>query len=149
MQLKDITKDAVLISENATYGEALDMMLASHTNTLLVTDTDGELVGEVSVSDLFDGMIPQVEDGDSALAHFSDDVRFAEALQQAKDTPVFEFMSADFHAITPDDNLVTIAAIAIGQGKARMPVVDHENHPIGMVSRQGLKQILAKYLHTH
>lgn len=147
MELKDITKEAVIISENATYGEALDMMLSKHTNTLLVAGEDGELVGEVSVSDFFDGMIPLTEDGDAAMSHFQDEESFKEALHLAKDTPVFEFMNADFHAITPDDDLVAVAAIAVGHGRARMPVVDHDNRPIGMVSRQGLKQILGKYLH--
>ncbi len=147
MQLKDITKEAVIISEDATYQEALDMMLNNHTNTLLVTGEDGVLVGEVSVSDLFDGMIPVTEDGDAAMEHFLDEEHFKEALHAAKDTPVFEFMSGDFHAITPDDDLVEVAAAAIAYGRARMPVVDHDNRPIGIVSRQGLKQILGKYLH--
>tara|TARA_B100000745_G_C20146277_1_gene393081 strand:+ start:279 stop:815 length:537 start_codon:yes stop_codon:yes gene_type:complete len=147
MELKDITKEAVIISENGTFAEALDMMLNNHTNTLLVSGEDGILVGEVSVSDLFEGMIPITEDGDAAMAHFADEMHFKEALHNAKETPVFEFMSSDFHAITPDDDLVAVAAIAVGHGRARMPIVDHENRPIGMVSRQGLKQILGKYMH--
>lgn len=146
MELKDITKEAVIISENSTFAEALDMMLNNHTNTLLVTDDDSILVGEVSVSDLFAGMVPISEDGDAAMAHFVDEEHFKEALHNAAETPVFEFMSSDFHSITPEDNLVAVAAIAVGHGRARMPVVDHENHPIGMVSRQGLKQILGKYM---
>jgi len=147
MELKDITKEAVIISENGTFGEALDLMLNKHTNTLLVANDDGVLVGEVSVSDLFEGMIPLAEDGDAALAHFQSEENFKQAVHAAKEKPVFEFMSADFHAITPGDDLVSIAAIAVGHNRARMPIVDHENHPIGMVSRQGLKQILGKYLH--
>ena len=147
MELKDITKEAVIISENATYGEALDVMLSRHTNTLLVVDEAGFLTGEVSVSDLFDGMVPITDDGDAAMSHFQNEDSFKEALHHAKETPVFEFMSADFHSITPDDDIVEVAAIAIAHGRARMPVVDHENRPIGMISRQGLKQILGKYLH--
>lgn len=147
MKLKDITKEAVIISENASYGEALDTMLQKHTNTLLVTNEEGLLVGEVSVSDFFDGMVPISEDGDAAIAHFTDEDSFRAAVHAAQDTPVFEFMSTDFHPITPEDDIVEVAAIAIAQGKARMPIVDNESRPIGIISRQGLKQILGKYLH--
>lgn len=146
MELKDITKEAVIISENANYSEALDTMLEQHTNTLLVTDEEGVLTGEVSVSDLFDGMIPISEDGDTAMSHFANEERFKEALHAARETPVFEFMSSDIHPITPEDDLLEVAATAIAQAKARMPIVDHDGRPIGMISRQGLKQILGKYM---
>ncbi len=147
MELKDITKEAVVISENGTFGEALDLMLNKHTNTLLVAGEEGELVGEVSVSDLFEGIVPIREDGDAALKHFQSDENFKKAVHDAKETPVFEFMSCDFHAVTPDDDIMEVATIAVAHGRARMPVVDHDDRPIGMISRQGLKQILGKYLH--
>ena len=148
MELKDITKEAVIISEDATYGEALDMMLEKHTNTLLVSGEGSELVGEVSVSDLFDGMIPLSEDGDAAMSHFKDEASFKEALHKAKETPVSEFMSADYSALTLNDNLMSIAATAIAHERARIPVVDHDEHPIGIISRQGLKQILDKFINN-
>jgi len=146
MQLKDITKPAFVISENATFGEALDMMLNNHTNTLLVTNDDGELTGEVGVSDLFDGIIPISFDGDQALSHLANEESFSKTVKEAKETPVFEFMNSDYTVVTPDDTIMDVASVAITHQRARIPVVDHDNHPVGIISRQGLKQILGKYL---
>ncbi len=146
MQLKDITKPAFVISENAGFAEALDMMLNNHTNTLLVTNDEGELSGEVSVSDLFDGIIPMSFDGDEAMAHLQDEEIFQNTVREAKDTPVFEFMNSDYTVITPDDSIMDVASVAITHQRARIPVVDHDNRPVGIISRQGLKQILGKYL---
>ncbi len=147
MELKDITKEAVTVNEYTTLAEALDLMLTAHTNTLLVTDDDGRLVGEVSVSDLFDGIVPMHLNGDSALALLDSETAFAAAVKVAKDNPVQEFMSADFDTVYPDSSLMEVAAIAIAHARGRIPVVDHDDRPIGMISRQGLKHILGKYLH--
>jgi CBS domain-containing protein len=147
MELKDITKEAVTVSEYTTLGEALELMLTAHTNTLLVTDADGKLTGEVSVSDLFDGIVPTNFNGDTALAILEDEAAFAEAVKAARDIPVSDFMSADFDSVYPDCTLIEVASIAIAHGRGRIPVVDHEERPIGMISRQGLKHILGRFLH--
>ncbi len=147
MELKDITKEAVTVSEYTTLGEALELMLTAHTNTLLVTDEDGKLTGEVSVSDLFDGIVPPNFNGDNALAILKDESAFADAVKAARDTPVVDFMSSDFDAVYPDCTLIEVASIAIAHGRGRIPVVDHEERPIGMISRQGLKHILGRFLH--
>jgi len=148
MQLKDITKQAFVISENATFGEALSMMLNNHTNTLLVTNDEGELSGEVGVSDLFDGIIPISFDGDEALAHLANEEAFKQTVKDSKETPVFEFMNSDYTTVHPDDSIMDVASVAITHQRARIPVVDHDNHPIGIISRQGLKQILGIYLQS-
>lgn len=147
MELKDITKEAVTISEYATLAEALDLMLTAHTNTLLVTDEDGVLVGEVDVSDLFDGIIPLNVDGDNALTFMESESAFANAVHDAHDNPVMNFMSSDFDSVYPNSSLMEVAAIAISHGRGRIPVVDHDERPIGMISRQGLKHILGRFLH--
>lgn len=146
MDIKDITKPAVVISESDTFATALHRMLNEHTNTLLVAGENGELVGEVSVSDLFDGVVPMSMDADVVLTQLSDETGFARAVAEATDIPVSDFMSTDYHAVKPDTTILEVAAIAIAHGRARMPVVDHDNRPIGMISRQGLKKILGTYM---
>gem|GEM_PF-686767 len=146
MDLKEIIKDAVVISEVATFAEALHTMNTGHTNTLLVTNDEGVLTGEVSVSDLFDAIIPTNTTGDDALSHLSDEEAFQAAVHAARDIPIFDFMSSDFDTVTPDGSLLQVAAAAIGQGRARIAVVDHDNRPVGIISRSGLKQVLEAYL---
>jgi len=146
MEIKEIVKEAVIIDQETPFKDALGRMLKEHTNTLLVVDTDGILVGEVSVADLFDGIVPMNFDGDAAITLLDEETEFKAAVKQAADTPTSDFMTNDFRSITPDATFLEVAAIAIGEHKARMPVVDHEGRPIGIISRQGLKQILGKFM---
>lgn len=146
MEVKDITKEAVTIGEEASFREALAAMVHGKTNTLLVTDGDGKLVGEITVADLLDAIVPEYLDGDSIAAHFATEEMFEEAVKDAEGQQVKYFMSQDFSAVEMTDGLMTIAATAIGHQRARIPVVDKENRPVGIISRQGLKHIIAKFL---
>ncbi len=146
MQAKDITKPAVCISEDTTLREAVARMVHDQTNTLLVVGEGGVLVGEVSVSDLLDAVIPMNLTGDDVMEHFTSEDTFVSAVQDAADKPVYEFMVRDYSTISGDDELITIAANAISHQRARIAVVDGEGRPIGIISRQGLKQILARFL---
>lgn len=146
MELKEIIKDPVLISEEATLEEAVRKMVMDQSNTLLVVDADGVLSGEVGVSDILDAVVPEYLDGDDVAAHFASEDMFEEAIQEAKDRPVREFMSPDIDPIRAGDGIMSVAAKAIAQRKARIPVVDDDNHPVGIISRRGLKQIIATHL---
>lgn len=146
MIVKDIVKPAVIITETDTFGFALKAMMTQNTNTLLVTNQKGKLVGEITVTDLLMAVVPDILNGSEVMEHFKNDDAFVASIEVAKDLPVSEFMSHDYSALTLNDNLTDIVATAIAYERARIPVVDHENNPIGIISRQGLKQILAKFL---
>lgn len=146
MELKDITKKAVSISDSATLKEAVGLMITEQTNSLLVCNPEGVLIGEVGVSDLLDAIVPAYLEGDNIAAHFATEEMFEEAVKDAAQKPVAEFMATDIEPVRLSDRLMTVAAAAIAQRKVRIPVVDEENRPIGMISRRGLKHILANYL---
>lgn len=146
MQVKDIVKPAVIVSETDTFASALTAMITQHTNTLLVTNEDGELTGEVTVADLLDAVVPDTLNGSEVIEHFTTDEAFIASIEVAKEIPVTEFMSYDYSPLTLNDSLMPIVATAIAHQRARIPVVDRDNRPIGIISRQGLKQILYKFM---
>lgn len=146
MEVKDIVKEAVIIGEGASFREALSAMIREQTNSLLVANSDGKLSGEVGVSDLMDAIVPEYLDGDSIAANFATEEMFEEAVQNAADKTVADFMSTDVEPVRMDDGLMAIAAVAIAHQKARIPVVDADDRPIGIISRRGLKQLLAHSL---
>lgn len=146
MKVVDITKPAVLIEETASFSDALRKMVDEQTNTLLVINETGALAGEVSVSDLLDAIVPEYLDGDNIAAKFATESMFEEAVNDAAERQVSFFMSTDFDAVQATDGLMTVAATAIAHQRARIPVVDVENRPVGIISRQGLKHILARFL---
>lgn len=146
MEIRDLAKEAILISEDATFRDAIALMVSRQTNSLLVINEDGGLVGEVNVADLLDAVVPASFDGDTTLAELATDDAFRGAVEEAAEKPVREFMTTDIEPVHIDDSLVTIAATAIAHQTAHIPVVDHDDRPIGFISRRGLKHILAQYL---
>lgn len=146
IQLTDIMRPAITISEDATLREALHRMNREKTNELLVVDGDGALSGEVSVTDLLAAVVPEDLDGDRVLAHFSDEDAIAEAVKNAADKPISECMSYSVETVHVDASLIDVASTAIAMGQARIPVVDQDNRPVGIISRIGLKHILSNYL---
>ncbi|MFT5036494.1 MAG: putative transcriptional regulator [Candidatus Azotimanducaceae bacterium] len=146
MEVKDILKEAVTISEEASFTQAIGAMIEKQTNTLLVTDTDGLLVGVVSVADLLDAIVPEYLDGDSIAAHFATEDMFKEAVKDTQEKQVQFFMSHDFSTVEMDDGLMAVAATAIAHQRGRIPVVDTDGRPVGIISRQGLKHIIGNFL---
>ena len=146
MELKEIIKDVPIILETATFKEALMAMITQQSNSLLVVDEEGKLSGEVSVSDLMDGIVPEYLDGDSIAAHFATEKMFKEAVVNASNKEVRDFMSIDTDPVQSDDGLMAIAANAIAHQRARIPVIDDEGRPLGIISRRGLKKLIASFL---
>ena len=146
MEVKDMIKPAVVVSESDTFETALKAMTTQHTNTLLVVDEDGKLSGEVTVVDLLDAIVPNTLDGNQVMEHFADDKAFASSVDIVRNIPVSEFMTADYSALESTDNMMTIIATAITHQRARIPVVNKDQRPVGIISRQGLKAVLAKYM---
>lgn len=146
MEIRDLTKEAVLVNEDSTFRDAIALMVKKQTNSLLVIDEDGVLVGEIKVSDLFDAIVPLNLDGDSIEEDLGTEEGFSAAVRGAEDIAVRDFMTVDIPTVYVDDSLITIAGVAIAHQTAHIPIVDHDNRPIGIISRRGLKHILAKYL---
>lgn len=146
MDLKQLTKEVVIISEDASFREAVDLMMRKDTNSLFVVDDEGRLVGEINVSDLLDGIVPFDVNGDTVGDTLGDDKGFAKAIQDASDRPVLDFMNADIHSIEANASPAEIVGTAIAHQTAHLAVVDQDERPVGVLSRRGLKHILAKYL---
>lgn len=145
MDIKEIVKEAVVVSELATFAEALTAMEQRHTNTLLVTNEAGELTGELTVADLLNAIVPDNLNGDDAIRTLATDTGLKKAIKNALDIPISECMSYDYTPLQMNDNMVSVISSAMFNGRSRIPVVDADNRPIGIISRQGLKHIIRKF----
>ena len=146
MELKDVTKEAAIIDLGATFEDAVRKMIKEQANALIVVDDEGKFAGEVNVSDLFEAIVPEYLDGDTVLTHFQDEAAFVKAVKEASEKPVEDFISRDAEPVVITDSIMNVAAVAIAHQHSRIPVVDHSDRPIGVISRRGLKQIIGNYL---
>jgi len=146
MELKDIIKESVSISEEASFKDAVSLMMTEKTNSLLVTDNNGLLTGEVSVTDLLDAIVPDYLDGDSVAAHFASTAMFEDATKETQELLVKLFMSTKITPVKLTDGIMEVATNAIAHKSVRIPVVDADGKPAGIISRRGLKHIIGNAL---
>ncbi len=146
MELKDIIKEPVIISENASFKDAVSMMITKKTNSLLVTDNNGLLTGEVSITDLLHAIVPSYLEGDSVAAHFATAKMFEEATQDTQEKMVTLFMNTKITPVKLTDGIMEVALNAIIHKSVRIPVVDEAGKPVGIISRRGIKHIIGDAL---
>lgn len=146
MEVQNIIKEAVTIPEDASFKNAIELMIERQTNSLLVVNEAGILVGEISVTDLLDAIVPEYLDGDSIAAHFASADMFCEAVTDNAEHQVKFFMDTSTEPVRDTEGIMAIAASAIAHKRARIPVINAENKPVGIISRRGLKHIIADAL---
>jgi len=146
MEVKDIIKEATLIEGTASFKEAVEKMINQKTNSLLVVDNEGKLMGEVTISELLAAVVPDYLSGDSISAHFVDNESFEKDIKETAEKQVQYFMSTKVTPVTLDEELMVIATKAVKYKTVRIAVVDEDNKPIGIISRRGLKHIIGDAL---
>jgi nucleotide-binding universal stress UspA family protein/CBS domain-containing protein len=145
-KIQDIMRKAVLIGQDAIFIDALRKMIIDKTNSLLVVNKTGKLVGEIQSFDLIRQVVPGYVVSDEIAAHFATEEIFKEACEAAKNIPIEKFMNKDPKTITLKSSLVEAVVIAMAHGQSRIPVVDEQHQPLGVLSRTELKQVIGQFV---
>jgi len=145
-KIQDIMRNAVLIGQDAVFIDALRKMIIDKTNSLLVINKTGKLIGEIQSFDLIRQVVPGYVVSDEIAAHFATEEIFKDACEAAKTIPIEKFMNKDPKTITLKSSLMEAVVIAMAHGQSRIPVVDEEHRPLGVLSRTELKQVIGKYV---
>ncbi len=143
-KIQDIMRKAVLIGQDAVFIDALRKMIIDKTNSLLVVSKAGKLVGEIQSFDLIKQVVPGYIVSDEIAAHFATEEIFMDACKAAKNIPIEKFMNKDPKTITLQSSLMEAVVVAMTHGQSRVPIVDEQHQPLGILSRTELKQVIGK-----
>ncbi|MCK4603639.1 MAG: universal stress protein [Deltaproteobacteria bacterium] len=143
-KIQDIMRKAVLIGQDAVFVDALRKMIIDKTNSLLVVSKAGKLVGEIQSFDLIKQVVPGYIVSDEIAAHFATEEIFMDACEAAKNIPIKKFMNKDPKTITLQSSLMEAVVVAMAHGQSRIPIVDEQHQPLGILSRTELKQVIGK-----
>lgn len=146
LKVRDIMMEPITIRNSATFLETTKLMMERKVNTLLVVNEEGKLLGEVSVVNLLEAVVPDYVEEDSIAAHYISYETFEKEIDEAKDLPVSKFVNAHRAYVKEDASIMEVAIAAMDKSQARVPVVDDEKKPVGVVTRRGLKKIIAAHL---
>lgn len=146
-QIKKIMREVKTISDGATFFDALKKMIKERTNSLVVVDDGGRVVGMVNTGEMIREVVPDYLEEDNAItAHFADREMFMEDVKKAKDVPIKKFMISDVATVDAEDSLMEVAVIAISNRQLRIPVVDENKKPVGLITRTEIKQVIGDIL---
>lgn len=146
IKITDIMRPVMTIKKDATLRETLEKMIGKRTNSLVVVDADGVFLGTVSALLLIKEVVPDYLETDQLAAHFVSEELFKEDVSRAADVKVEAFMDSDSSTLKVSDSIMRAAIMAMESGSARVPVVDDDNKPLGILTRTELKQVIGLYL---
>ncbi len=144
--VKEIMRQVHTINRDKTFIDALRLMIKEKTNSLTVVDKDGRLVGLLNTGRLIKQVIPDYLEKDSVAAHFATKEIFIEEVKKAKDVPLEKFMLSNPQKIHFNGGLMEVSLIAISTNQLRIPVVDENNKPVGIITRTELKRFFGEIL---
>jgi mannitol/fructose-specific phosphotransferase system IIA component (Ntr-type) len=102
-----------------------------------VVDNNGELVGEISDKELLKSALPDYESFIANLANLPELEPFEDLLRQEDKIFVNDVMNKDVATVSPDAQVVEVAALMLFKDIERVMVVDDKKF-IGMISRTDL-----------
>ncbi|WP_435096075.1 CBS domain-containing protein [Halarchaeum sp. P4] len=105
------------VSPGTSVEEAAQKMLAEDIGSVVVIDENDELAGILTTTDF---------------------VRIVAERQPKDDSTVEEFMTSDVHTVGAQDVVTDVAKQLIEHGVHHLPVVDEDNHVIGIVTTTDL-----------
>jgi len=121
-------------------------MVQKKTNSIVVVDDNGDLVGLLNTGILIREVIPDYLEEDGIAAHFANETIFKEEVARAKESIIKNFMIKNPKKIHFNANLMEVAVMAISSKQFRIPVVNENNKPVGLVTRTELKRVFANIL---
>lgn len=146
IKVSDVMREVHTIKDGATFREVLNELICKKTNSLAVIDENGKFVGMVNARTLIHHAIPAYLGEDATAAHFANEELFRDEVNKIADEKVEKFMEDESATINKEESLLKAAMIASLGKQIRIPVLDEEDKPIGLLTRTELKQVIGAFL---
>lgn len=139
----------VSIPHTATLREAVELMLKTDTNSLVVVDEHSKVVGMLSTIDIIHYVVPDYLEEDKHLAAFESRDVFAERVQEIGSQPVTKSMSASVHTIQSSHTLIEASTLLAEHRINQLPVVDADGKLVGYIGRTNVKKAIGDVFAEH
>lgn len=110
---------------------------------MIVLDSDGGAVGMLAIKDILSALMPFYMDH-CAVGEFAWPGMFEDLARKVAQKKVSEIMSTKITAVSPDTSLMECARLIVKHNLWRLPVVDADRKPLGMVYVRDLHYAIAR-----
>jgi CBS domain-containing protein len=142
-----MTADVLTVTPDTPLPEAVQLLVDRKIGGLPVVDDTGKLVGVISDSDLMwreKGLEqPPYMMFLGGVIYFQNPATYDRDLHKALGQTVGEVMTAHTVSVAPDTLLPVAARIMHDKKIHRLPVVDADRHPIGIITQSDIVRAIA------
>lgn len=139
--------DLLTVTPSTPLSEAVKLLVDRHISGLPVINDEGKLVGVISESDLMwreQGIEqPPYMIFLGGVIYFKNPLTYDRDLHKALGQTVGEVMTPHAISISADTTLPEAARIMHDKKIHRLPVVDENNHPIGIITESDIVRAIA------
>jgi CBS domain-containing protein len=142
-----MNRELLTVTPSTQISDAVKLLVDRHISGLPVIDDEGKLVGVISESDLM-WREQGVEQPPYMLflggvIYFQNPLTYERDLHKALGQTVGEVMTPHAVSITAETTLPEAAKIMHDKKIHRLPVVDENNHPIGIITESDIVRAIA------
>ena len=150
-KVKDVMEPVVdTVSPDTTVKEAIMKMRVATRKPgtygvkgILVLDTDGRVMGMLAVKDILRSILPEYMLEQTEIGTFSWPGMLERMANKISEKTVGEIMSTEITTVSPEATLMECAVLVLKRNLWRLPVVDQDNRPLGMVYLRDLHYEIA------
>jgi len=150
-KVKDIMEPIIdTVSPDTTVKEAIMQMRVATRKPgvygvkgILVLDTDGRVTGMLAVKDILSSILPKYMLKQTEVETFSWPGMLEHMANKVSEKTVGEIMSTDITTVSPEATLMECAVLVLKHNLWRLPVVNPDNRPVGMLYLRDLHYAIA------
>jgi CBS domain-containing protein len=127
----------LIVRADTSVVEFVDEVLGTDQTTATVVSPDSEVLGIISVTDVFRAAVPRYLGADSHLLGALHDGYFNEKFDELKAVPVSAIMATEVDTVSPDDEVTKAFSLFVYENRKTLPVVENGKF-IGTVTRRSV-----------
>lgn len=139
---KYMRKNVHTLTESATLGDAVIMMVREKTNGMVIVDSQKRVKGILSTWDIIHELVPDYLEDDRRMAPFESGDQFEARLLAIKDTPIKKLMTKKVVCVKQDHTLMEAAALLSEFKIRQLPVTDDKVVLVGYINRTDIKRAM-------
>lgn len=139
-------KQVATLSKNATFKDAVEKMIHSKTNGVVVINGNNEIIGILSSWDLIQHVVPDYLEEDKHLASFESPDIFETRIKEVANDQITKFMTMKVVTVNQKDSIMEAATLLSEYRIRQLPVVDDEKKLVGYINRTDIKMAIGEAL---
>ncbi len=143
-----MNKYPVTVDQNAPISEVAELLVKHNLTAVTIVDDDNKMIGIITEGDLLYKKVrphvPHYVNVLGASIYYNGIGEYNAQFKKLLASHVKELMTTDVITAKPDTDVEEVVGVMLDQHLKNVPVVDKDNHLVGILSRRDIIKLIAK-----